>query len=178
MAMIALGLTTKEEISNGRYHGNSKVAKLIKNLERFRGAYFFRKGTNRKHLHAAIKVAFNRNIDMHYLEHLPAGSDFRSFMDIFVNMNFVFPAIVGLDFGQNIMFKHWVLAVGCEYHTDGSSSYLLLDPGRAPPRKGECWNAKLEIKPFGESLPYKLIPNQGEPSCVAIFDVLGLLPLR
>lgn len=178
MAMIALELTTKEEIITGRYHGNSKIAKLINSLEDFSGEYFFRNGANRKHLIESIKVAFNRNIDVHYHTQDVDGRDFRDFMNILVkkDVDFVCPVILGIDFGKNADWRHWVLAVGYEYNPNGPSSYLLLDPGAAKPRKGECWNAKLEEKGSGGPLPYKLTPNQGETYRIAMFDAIGLIP--
>jgi hypothetical protein len=178
MAMIAMGLITRQEVTEGNYHGNSKIAKMIRYLEQSSGKHFFRKGTDRKHLHDAIKEAFKRDIELLYLDKNLQGKYFRDFMNIFIkdDADFVLPVILGVDFGKNTEWAHWVLVVGYEQNHAATASYLLLDSGADKPRKGECWNARLEEKGSGSPLPYVLTPNRGQAYRVSIFDALGFIP--
>lgn len=179
MAVIALGLAEKNELICGRYHGNSKIAKLIKALEQSSGEYFFRNGANREHLNNAIKIAFNRDIELVYREGSSlSGRGFRGYMDLFVkdDVDLVWPVIIEISFGKNSPWSHYVLVVGYEHNPDGESRYLLLDPGTEKPRKGDCWNAKLEARGSGSPLPYIVTPNHGDSYRVAINDALGFIP--
>jgi hypothetical protein len=178
MAMIGLGLSTREEITDAKYHGNSKIAKLIRTIELFRGEYFFRNGTDREHLNDAIRLAFDRDVELLYQKKGLRGKHFRDYMNIFVkdDADLVWPVILGIDFGKNAECGHWVLVVGYEHNPDGQSCYLVLDPGAEKPRQNECWNARLEEKGTGSPLPYIMTPNQGDSYRVGIFDALGFVP--
>jgi hypothetical protein len=179
MAIIGLGLVDRDVIVSGEYHGNSKIATLIKELESLRGKYLFRNGVNRKYLRDAINVAFSRDVELLYPQDKDlSGKDFRSFINIFVkeDADKVWPVILEINTGKNTEWNHYVLVIGFEFNQEGESCYLLLDPGEEKPRLNECWNARLDEKGSGGTLPYWVKPNQGQPYRVAIKDALGFIP--
>ena len=117
MALIGLELTTKTELTGGYYHGNSKIARLIRNLE-IKNPYFFRAGTTKKDLEVAIQASFHKNIEVSYFK--GTGREFRDFANIFVKDGEpVWPVILGIDFGKNADYGHWVLIIGHEQGVNG-----------------------------------------------------------
>lgn len=175
MALIALGLADKETLTSGSYHGNTNIARLIKSIENHRGRYFFRNGTEKIDFEMAIKNSFkNGQIDVQYLDESAAGQELRDLIYFSVANQNVRPVIVGISFGASCNWGHWVLAVGLEKKTNDEEYVLLLDPGAAPPRSGECWNAKMKVFGSGGPLPYVVTPNRGKPYRIALIDAVQL----
>lgn len=175
MALIALGHTTYEEITNGGYHGNSKVGKFVRHIEQRAGAYFYRRGTSLRALskslvntfgsHIAVSAIYGQNV---------LGSDVRQFLNQSFSAGQAIPVILRITYGTQCAWDHWVVVVGLESHSGGEAFYLILDPSGTPPRGGECWNAKIEANGTGSSLPYKVIPNRGDEYRVQFVEAISL----
>jgi hypothetical protein len=174
MALIGLELTTKIELTGGYYHGNSKIARLIRNLE-IKNPYFFRAGTTKKDLEAAIQASFHKSVEVDYFK--GTGREFRDFANLFVkDGDPVWPVILGMNFGKNADWGHWVLIIGHEQGINGESHYLILDPSGNPPKKNECWNAKIQAVGTGSPLPYQVTQSDGTEYRIALTDAVGFIP--